>query len=346
MKIFKKYLTKSNIQDQSGKKKPTIYFHFGMAKAASSSIQFWLNNNREILVKNGVLYPDSFIVNDAHYAFSSLFNFGPREVKDKGSKLEELSSLVNQYVDTGQYKAIVWSSEFFSGHRDISELKDFFSDFNCRIIIYLRRHDYWWQSKYAQDLKFPSERSHPTGLKAYIDYQVQLDSQSLYATSLDELARVFGRENLIVRPLEQEQMPKGLIVDFLNIIGVKTSGLDIGTTTINKKMSNQANYILDHARISGIARAEYGRLSNYLQKNDPFSDRSPLFSPEERLSMLEHYQRTQYDHIAKTYLGRADGTLFFSPLPQSTVPWQPPELPETEEIIRIIAASQRGGYQN
>ncbi|MCX2983306.1 hypothetical protein EYC98_20790 [Halieaceae bacterium IMCC14734] len=319
---------------------PRVYIHIGMNKTASSTLQSWLNSQGALLKERGLLYPDFYRHGDAHYPFSSTFNFGPFDYENRQQKKSELKDLLCKEIRQGRYNKIVWSSEYFINDNDVAELKCFFEDYECKVVIYLRRHDFWWQSRYAQALKFPGRKPYARGLEAFIQYVEQADHYSRYADIIDRWEHVFGRENILVRPLEKEQNRGGVVADFLQTIEFEPAGINTEAVSENRALSNQACYILDLARSGVLTESEYVKLSYYLQANDPFTDRTPLLSPEQRLNIVQRCQAAQYSYIAKKYLGRKNGELFYAPIPDLSQDWVSPAPPSEAEIQSIFLQAQ------
>ena len=65
----------------------------------------------------------------------------------------------------------------------------------------------------------------------------------------------------------------------------------------------------------------------------PFEEYS-LFSPQERLEIINRYL-PQYEIIAKKYLKRTDGKLFYEPLPDPGEPWKSYEGLTVEKIVPV-----------
>jgi hypothetical protein len=65
---------------------------------------------------------------------------------------------------------------------------------------------------------------------------------------------------------------------------------------------------------------------------EPFS----LLSPRERLDIVKFFDESN-QKVAREYLGREDGKLFYEPWPDPNEPWEPYEGLTVEKIVPIFS---------
>lgn len=319
----------------------TVYVHIGASKTGTSAIQAFLNYQREILIKDySCLYPN-FSKNAAidkgnngHNHCNSVFK------SDKLTFIENLEKSVNFCRENGITKIII-SCEALFQMPDFTE--DVFSrfqnipDLTIRIIFFIRRQDHFVESSWKQ---WGSKNSEYLSIDEYIEKR---DVPWLYY--LNKYKKAFGKENIVVYPYEKEQLPDGLIPKFLQIVGIQYSGnnwilppetnLNINSgfnrdiieiLALNKQFVKNVN---DNALLdffSGVLPECY--------KKKPY-DSYAILSPKQRITILKKYEKMN-ENIARQYLGRKDGRLFFEPWPDPDEPWEPYEGLTVEKIVPIF----------
>lgn len=302
--------------------KKDLYLHIGTVKTGTTALQKFFDLNRQTLMDNNIFYPLNSDGRFAHHRFSWSLSlsegrsFPQNWPSNLGSHEDEWSFLKRQCI--GQKNLI--SSEHFYGRssQSISTLKKYFSDFNVKIVIYWRRRDYLEDSWYNQLIKQEEKTYLPS-------FQLHLVPKN----QLDKWAAAFGRENIILRPYEKEQLYKrDVLADFLHYV----LGLELNDTF--KQPENEANTGLHQVVL------EYKRMLNHLNLSlnkkrklvDPLRDISnvfnregrksfPVFSPQQRLELIHNYFEVDAE-IARNYCGRKEDTIFFDPLPNPDDEWQ------------------------
>lgn len=184
----------------------SLYLHIGKHKTGSSTIQFFLQRNRKVLNKFGYLYPGN---SNAHH------NLGNESLENKKFSEDRYTwEKTKNEIAKSKSETILLSSENFSSYPIIqngrlNKLKETVKNYDCKVIVYIRRKDVIIESAAIQNLK---------GGKDYISQKkLRLADQIAYQAYLMEWIRVFGHKNIIVRPLEKSQIPD-LLNDFLDCI--------------------------------------------------------------------------------------------------------------------------------
>jgi len=156
-------------------------------------------------------------------------------------------------------------------------------------------------------------------------------------------AKVFGKENICVRPYEKQQYVGGdIFSDFLHQLGLEmTDEFQKPPRQINTSYRVDA---LEAMRLlNALPLACHQEIDALLQRYSDTKGRDgdwpyALLSPAQRLSVCEFYAEANAS-IARNFLNRSDGRLFYEPLPDPSEPWQPyPGLSDAQivEIIRYI----------
>ena len=272
-----------------------LILHIGTHKTGTTTIQKFLADNNKEFEKVGWKYISSrWIANleQAESYLESIYN-GLKEynILFSNEGLEDIN-LLNQILPKVEKK--------------ISKIK---------IIIYLRRQDRWIESVYNQNVK--------TNIMSKEFYEYISICNPQYLNKLDVISDIIGKENLIVRVFEREQMiDNDLITDFCESINLpidlncaikvenQNSGLSLNQLEVKralnscfKKMNHM--YLLMHHII-------YDSYYNLTSKSIKHS--SGFLSDEQRKEILDKYAKDN-EIIAREYLGREDGILFYDNKP-------------------------------
>lgn len=199
--------------------KKTLYLHIGYHKTGSTSVQTWMDQNREELARAGLFYPETRR-NEArnfhgkHLHLFSQIAKAQKSGDDLGDALRRIFAPYISEIDGSDCPAAMLSEESFSGMspaviRSLGFLND---HFDVRVVAVLRRQDEFLQSFYHQSIK--------TGLQR--DFQTYILkgnwTRLYYADALDTWAEVFGREGMMVRSYDKDRATGGLLQGFLDMV--------------------------------------------------------------------------------------------------------------------------------
>lgn len=318
--------------------KPTIYLHLGINKTGTSAIQSYFSQHRDELSKLGVLYPKTGLIGNAHYSLSASLGFCNKTVPAKWVKdVNGLKKSFNKEI-RAHSGPVVFSSEDFSLDRAIEPVLEFFDGFDVKVIVYLRRHDHWWLSAYAQAVKMKRSPPWPRGVKSFISFNKRKNRQhGNYRNLLDRWASHLGKENILVRPYESEQNQPNLIIDFLKTVGCENglSSLPQTVGSINHSLPLKAVQFLDIFQRVETSDENYARLMNYAKSLDSDLNVHSLLPPKFQLKLIQE-NLEDYEYIAREYMGREDGQLFYEALPDPDVTWKSPALPTMVEVAEAV----------
>lgn len=208
--------------------KKKVFLHIGYSKTGTTALQHFLFDHRKMLEEHSVLYPVSCMNNHNqtnHHNLSHSLLVGStkpfpsyNDPKNYGETPDFYWNKIIDEIETSTCKTIILSSEAFIRFRGIPHLmqkvNDYLKDFDLKIICYIRRQDYLFESNYNHKVKAsnsiePFEKDMESKIKN-IDYY----------RDLMEWATIVGKENMIVRIYSKENLPGGIIPDFLSCINV------------------------------------------------------------------------------------------------------------------------------
>ncbi|WP_196137744.1 hypothetical protein [Aliikangiella sp. G2MR2-5] len=316
--------------------KPTLYLHIGMNKTGSSALQYWFNQNREALLDRGILYPKTGISGVAHYGISDILGFTGKNREDglEINDIDYLKSSLCKEINSSSANKLLISSENFVLNRSLVDVESAFSDFECKILVYLRRHDSWLESAYNQSLKMVHQPKYGKGIEKFIVNTNKKTKNANYRYLVDRWARVFGKENIIIRPYESKIMSSGIVPDVLDILGLRAEEFFASNLNkVNASLSNRANAILEVAQRSGLSKEQVSIVLDYLKKTDEVRQKVSLLSPKRRRQIVKNNQ-SQYSYLSKKFLNGKQ--LFSEPVPMDDESWTTFKRPSEEEIVSEI----------
>ena len=143
-----------------------LIIHLGIHKTGTSALQKAFSENRDLLLRNSVLFPKSFqselnlpSVSDAtagHRKFDSVLINPYNE-----TSVEKIEKLKNFAIKNNASKIILSSETFFAPrvkiHPDFGEFANNHFE-NFKVVLYLRRPDRWAESMYREVLCWPRRR--------------------------------------------------------------------------------------------------------------------------------------------------------------------------------------------
>lgn len=306
-----------------------LYLHIGTHKTGTSALQQFFAANRKRLGRQGIIYPYDRGGGGGEAGHFRLWwslqavrgKGDDRYPADLGSSEQEWQAVLSQ---SGNGRLLISAEGLWNCKpEDIAKIKTMTADFPVTIVVYLRRQDLLAASVYNQLAK--------TRGQAMTDYKPSQYALN-YADMLQRWSAAFGKEKVLVRPYERGQFYKNSIfADFMHHV------FDLEVPADYTIPQGNVN-----ARLHRIA-FEYKQCINFLPMSvdlkrstlEPLMSVSDvfyregradasLFSPRDQLELLGQYTGVN-ETIAREYLGRADGRLFYDPLPDDNGQWRPCE---------------------
>jgi len=295
-----------------------IVLHIGYNKTGSSSIQANLNENRKAYLSKGVLYPKTGVFDDAHYGVSRHILGRPDYNKDRGGDVA--GKLVSE-VESSCCDVVIISSEYFctANFNEVKQVKEFFDNsfpgVDVNIVVYLRRHDLWFESLFNQFEKTAVSPSCRMDIGSFFIHSLGAKSpDASYLRVLNLWARTFGDESMKVRPFEPKYfVGNGIVGDLLDLIGC--ADLVVKEEEVIKNRSLGPDFLYTIGTIKRLLPEEYAQeVVTQIQRKSLYRkgvapDGFGKFSDSERLSIYRFFA-PEYHAIARRFLGREDGRLF------------------------------------
>lgn len=314
---------------------PALYLHIGINKTGTSAIQYYCNTHHKELLDGGLLYPVLGCNGDAHYGISRALGFSHGHPSLDKQALDAFARQLDKEFDKSRAESCLISSEDFVMSKDVHPIRDFFSSFDCRIVVYLRRHDHWWESAYAQAVKMKVSPRWEPGIKSFINFNATRNPKyGNYRLLVDRWAEVFGKEKIIVRPYEGVQNPGGITADILRTIGFPqlAERATLNNARVNESLSASALHVIDLLQRAEMLPDVRDALIKNAMRDHWAQDEFPMLPPRFRRRLIKQNQ-ADYEYIAREYMGRADGILFTEAIPDIDDPWEEPVTPQMTEVV-------------
>lgn len=322
------------------RERPVTFLHIGMNKTGTTAIQRYISEEEGTLEKNGILYPKAGRIEQTHYALSASLGFcNPTAPPDWKQDTRELKkTLLNEA--NKKTRKIVLSSEDFLLNKPFTELKYFFKGYPLKAVVYLRRHDHWWLSAYTQAVKMKHLPPWNQGPQGFINFNRQKNrTYGDYRHLVDRWANAIGKENVIVRPYEAAQNQPDLAADFFQAIGEPELAQTLPRMSVreNSSLPMASVQLMDiFQRIDAAPELHQKLLAHArLFGQDDTRHVRDMVNPQFLRNLVESYQE-DYAYIAREYLGREDGKLFYEPLPEPVENWKWPRWPTQAEVAQEV----------
>lgn len=309
----------------------TLLLHIGMPKTGTSALQRFLFVNSVKLQTYGWSYPilDSENIGIVEALAEGQMGNGRTmygegiscTIKPEWDKELEiaLKHLKNKNV-------IISAEEISVNEMDkfIAGVKERYS--NVKVVIYLRRQDREIESIYNESIKSAGEYN---TFKEFISSEISYRRWVDYLTKLDSISQIIGKENLIVRVYEKQQLVgNDTVTDFLYVLGM-LSNKDEWERGVSANPSLGGNYLEIGRQINSVKEVDsfFGEKEDWLNDwytrvdfhdvciglsrvfNDEKGERG-FFTADERKQFLEKFVADN-EQIAREYLHREDGVLFY-----------------------------------
>jgi hypothetical protein len=299
-----------------------LYIHIGTHKTGTTALQEFLFRNRIVLRKRGLQYLKTGITKEgAHHHFASSIRRTPHPIYRPEMIYETYCQKLSE--EANRDVANLVSSEIFCENIQYDQiylLKRYFR--KIHVVIYLRRQDHYLESYYSQLVKggyYNNDIGTLFQQHVKTNHVDKINKHNMnYLKLCNGWADLVGIENVVVRPYEKKQFLEGNIYsDFLNIFSIDMSSRYL-IPTKDRNISLHQKELAIKRQLNNLPIEEISKrrlavplmeLSRKRSKGDYFIKKN-ILSLHERQEILDYFSESNAQ-IAREYLGRKDGTLFY-----------------------------------
>lgn len=313
--------------------KPKLYLHIGAHRTATSSIQAFLQRNLDALAQRGILVP--WQTGRPRSQMTALFRGGLSAHDMSAQILSQIEALPAR----GNTAAAVISDEDIAIHTDLTPLAALADSFDLRPVFFLRRQDLWLESWFQQNVKWQwnprlAHMTFPEFLSRREEFH-----WIRYDRMVQRLEALFGRENLILRVFEAEQMPGGPLTAFAAAVGIgPLEGLEI-PGRVNASMSPMMTEFMRLLPLRSLTEAQRAIVERACDEADRAlraESKGPALYMDSatRAAVMRDYAPGNAE-LAHSHMGRP--LLFLEPMPAEDAPLASQALPASSyETVRKL----------
>ena len=284
--------------------KKTIYFHIGLGKTGTTSIQKFLNINYEELYKRSILYPQTGLINNGHHDLATLG-------EDNFSlNTKELYAKLLIEIDKSSCSKVIISSENFTYMKEkyIEDIYDTFKDHNIYIVVYVREQVKLIESTYLEWLK--------TGK----DYNGNIeDFSNLHQNAFDFMIRVekwvkiFGKKSILARLFHKNVINNDITIDFQNFLNLGSKLKTLERFENESLLPDFANlvYEIEKQNINKEDRLKLITELLYLSGKLKKCSQKKLISVKLKDKILKRYENSNAE-FANLFLNKEESNLLFN----------------------------------
>lgn len=311
----------------------TLLIHMGRHKTGTTALQVFLHQNNKKLQEYGWCYPDlkrempqlqmwrqgGDEKNGDFFYKEKELEIGGVRYKERGNLdilTENWDKIWEQVLKHLRKYNVILSEEalWYEADHFLTGAKQKYD--NIKVIVYLRRQDTAMESWWNQMVK--GGRCCCKTFQEYLetDGVIEVEKGFHYLKKLDQISAIIGKENLIVRVYEKQQLKGklGIISDFFDVLGIepKWDGWK-ENPALNTRL--YGNYIEIKRIFNSIRAAGYPNIVQYMCYFERLSyifskNEEGYFDQEEREYFYSQFS-LENEQIARKYLQRENGILFY-----------------------------------
>lgn len=297
--------------------KKIIHLHIGLPKTGITTIQNFLLTNKQRLKENHILFPETGLQYSAHQPLADLFADNHPEWIDKYSPYFLLKMLEKE-IELSICHTFILTSEIFFFVNPNKILKTFFSKYQIKITIFIRKFDAWMESGYKQNLKTGDFTGN---IKEYF---LAEERNFYFYKQIKAWETSFGKDNINLILLESVDKKASLQQKFISACGLIWDENYELNEDANMGQNQETLAFLqlcpDKIRYASKYNQLYEALIEYSRHNPLETKYKYFLSPHERYEILNKL-RDDHEKVAKEYMTTQDANIFLS-YPDIHEPWE------------------------
>ncbi len=131
-----------------------VFIHIGTHKTGTTSIQFFMERNRDLLKKKNILYPLAGIPHESnlfgHHELAWSFYKGHDENQPENDQWTRLKTEIKL---AGSQRIVLSTEDFYNPQFNIASMKKELAGMEVKIIVYLRNYIGFLRALYFEGIK-------------------------------------------------------------------------------------------------------------------------------------------------------------------------------------------------
>jgi len=197
-----------------------VSIHIGFHKAGSTALQKGLVRAREILARQGVVYPRAHVVWDAHHMLPWALLSVRREAFDGTPPEKTIADWRAEAEDAGVDAILISSEDFeFLGPQAIRRIRKALGSADVDIYAYVRPQDEYLIAEYKQHVRM-AETSFGGSIEQFY-YRFPFNGRFNYYQIACRWAEAFGRDRVHVTVYDRQSLvDQDILADFAQWTGL------------------------------------------------------------------------------------------------------------------------------
>lgn len=203
--------------------KKKLFLHIGFHKTGTSALQEYLNENRNKLIENGVLYLERYDKSfPGNVDLSWAYNKNPPHWSTFNNNREDVIGFYKEQLSAPGFDKAIISSEDFTlldtQPETVRAIRNDFSDFEVKVVAYVREPIDFIVSLYSHAVR---AKVVDCSFKDYISKHFNFRSAD-FSLRLQPWVKEFGKTNVVVRNYSRSALKNNnLLDDFFEVIDVE-----------------------------------------------------------------------------------------------------------------------------
>lgn len=304
--------------------KPKLFLHMGAHRTATTTIQAFMFENREALLKQGILYP--FDVSRHREEILAATELG-----QMGKFVSRLKAEMDRHSGVN---TLVVSDEDIGFIRELNIFAPLREMFDLHFVLFMRRQDLWLESWYLQHVKWQFSKRY-CNLTFTEFFKQRADFFWVdYGLTIGKLEQIVDPANIHLAVFEKAAMGEGPVEEFMRLVGIAADRALVKPESKNASLSPLMTEFVRNLPLHK-ARAPFRA---FIERSCAKVDQA-MHPAKVSALYMDHAQRSAYlaefaesnRSVAQRYFGR--DVLFQEPLPAPDAPLANLTLPADSKTL-------------
>ncbi|WP_091512533.1 sulfotransferase domain-containing protein [Microbulbifer yueqingensis] len=239
-----------------------IILHVGLEKTGTTYLQDVFSSNASELSAAGILYPITGLEDNQHYWLAKALGFNFEAENFNRNLIKGLKRQLNTEIEESRHRKILISSEHFDFNvtpERCKSLREYFSDYDVKVILFFRNQVDYAQSLYIEHIKWGGEAT----FKEFLDSNKKFDFFSKF--------KLWQSAGFDVEVVDYDSSRRDILTAFLQVAGIELPVNNLCRPELRKNVSPSIDFVelirqLNIGCDKRKRRSQYVALTNQLVK--------------------------------------------------------------------------------